>query len=305
MREFLDTFRHPTPTVLTAEIALGVLAVATIVLAIVGRGRDAGFYRRRFAAWWVMGGVFCLAVAVGPGVSLVFIAAISFLAIREYFTVVETRAQDRRAQLWVYLSIPVQYYWITQQNYGLFLTFIPVLMLLSMPLRMAFSGQPAGLVASIGRLHWGMMLFIFGISHLAYLNYLKGPEPGALLLYVVILTEAADVVQFLVARVSKRGSVAPALSTRKTWLGFWASIAVTSTLAVGIRRLTPFDTPDAWLTGIGIAAVGFAGSLVVTAVRRDVGAAGRDTRVLDFVDSHCYTAPLFFHVIYLFAGAAA
>lgn len=309
MGEFLDTFRRPTPTVLTAEIALGVVAIGTIVLAIAGRGRDVSFYRRRFAAWWIMGAVFCLAVAVGAGVSLGFIAVISFLAIREYFTVVETRPQDRRAQLWVYLSIPVQYYWITRENYGLFLTFIPILMLLSTPLRMAFSGNPEGLVASIGRLHWGMMLFIFGISHLAYLNYLEPPrhryEPGALLLFVVILTEVADVVQFLVARASKRGVVAPALNTRKTWLGLAASIAVTAALAVGLRYLTRFDLLDASLVGAGIAATAFAGGLVVTAVRRDVGAPGRDTRVLDFVDSHCYTAPLFFHLVYLFDRAPA
>jgi phosphatidate cytidylyltransferase len=306
VQKYLDVFLKPTPAVLTAEVALGLIALGTIALGVIGAvrpRRDLSFYRRRFASWWVMGIVFLVAVAVGPGITLVFIAAISFLAIREYFTVVNTRPEDRRALLWVYLSIPAQYALITLESYGLFVIFIPVCMLLSIPLRIALHGRPEGFVGSFGRIHWGMMLFIFGISHLAYVNYLEPPKApaakGSLLLFVVILTEAADAVQFLLARLSKRWPVAPELGTRKTWPGYFGSVAAGAALGVSLQFLTRFNRLDAGLIGAGIAVCAFAGSLVITALRRDVEAAARDTRVLDHIDSHCYTAPLFFHLVYL------
>jgi phosphatidate cytidylyltransferase len=287
--------------VLVAEVALGAILLGTLVLAglkALNPKRDLSYYTRRFTSWWMMGIVFCLALK-WPGVALVFVAAISFLAIREYFTVINTRPEDRRALLWVYSSIPFQYLWIHLETYGMFVIFIPVCMLLMIPMRMVFRGKPEGVVGSIGRVHWGMMLFIFGVSHLAYFSYLKQREPGALLLFLLILTEVGDVAQFLLARLTKRGSIVPELGARRTWLGFVGSTMICAGLGFGLRFLTPFNPLDASLIGAGIAVAAFAGSIVVTAIRRDVEAAARDTRIIDHIDSHCYTAPLFFHLVYL------
>jgi phosphatidate cytidylyltransferase len=307
----VETFLKPNPAVLTTEIALGVIALGTILLALVKlarRRQDLSFYTRRFAAWWTMGIVFLLSVSVGRLIPLLFLGAVSFLAVREYFTVVASRLEDRRAILWVYLSIPVQYYWASwgQDWYGLFVVFIPVCMFLSVPFRMVFSGKPEGLVASIGRIHWGMMLFVFAISHLAALLYVDDqPYQGSLLLFVVILTEITDAVQFLVGALTRRMPVVPELTSRKTWPGFLASVAAGAAIGPSLSFLTPFGRiHDAALIGAGIAVAGFAGSVVVAAIRRDVGAPSRDTRVIDQIDSHCYTAPLFYHLVYL-AGVAA
>lgn len=306
VKDFLDAVFKPNDAVLAAEVALGVIALGTLVLGILkvaNPRRDLSFARRRFTAWWIMGIVFCLAVSVDRVISLVFIAAVSFLATREYLTVIGTRPADRRAILWAYLTIPFQYFWIHQGRYEIFIIFIPVFMLLSIPFRLAFRGSPAGVVDSIGRIHWGMMLFIFGISHLAYLVYHQpagwhGP-PGSLLLFVVIVTEVCDVIQFLLARLSKRFPFAPELGTRKTWPGLVGAIIAGGWLGVALEFLIPMRPLDAGLIGAGIALTGFAGSLVVTAIRRDVNASVRDTAIIDHIDSHCYTAPLFFHLIYL------
>lgn len=298
----MDALLHPNPAVLTAEVAIAAIAAGTLVLGLIklaDRKRDLSFYRRRFGAWWTMGAVFLLAVTVDRRIPLFFLGAISFLAVREYFSVVDTRAGDRRALLWVFLSIPAQYYWASRGWYEIFVIFIPVCMLLSVPLRMVFAGKPEGMVGSIGRIHWGMMLFVFGISHLALLLTFEKPWLGSLLLYVVLLTELSDVAQFLLGLLSRRYPVVPELSARKTWPGLAASVAVGAWLGSALRFLTTFNALDAALIGAGIALTGFAGSLVVTAVRRDVNAAPRDTRVLDNIDSYCYTAPLFCHLVYL------
>ena len=58
--------------------------------------------------------------------SLVFFAFISFLALKEYLSLIPTRRADRRALFWLYLAIPLQYYWVYCEWYGMFIIFIPV-----------------------------------------------------------------------------------------------------------------------------------------------------------------------------------
>ena len=71
-----------------------------------------------------------LAVVLGPTATTVLFAVISFIALKEYFTIVPTRRTDRLILLLAYLAIPVQYYWVGTAWYGMFIIFIPVYMFL-------------------------------------------------------------------------------------------------------------------------------------------------------------------------------
>jgi phosphatidate cytidylyltransferase len=74
---------------------------------------------------------------------------------------------------------------------------------------------------------------------------------------------------------------------------------------------TPFRPWEAACMSMIIAVTGFAGSLVMSAVKRDRGVEDYGTLVaghagvLDHIDSICFAAPVFFHLTrYFFTGSS-
>jgi len=68
---------------------------------------------------------------------LILLCFTSYLAFKEYLSVISTRRADRRTLLLAYASIPAQYYIISIRWYGLFVVFIPVFLLMVLSARMA------------------------------------------------------------------------------------------------------------------------------------------------------------------------
>ena len=89
----------------------------------------------RVKSWWVMVTVFAVAVFIYQPLSAVFLAFISYLALKEYFSLIPTRKIDRVVLLFAYLAVPVQFYLADRAQYGLFMVFIPVWMFLFCPPR--------------------------------------------------------------------------------------------------------------------------------------------------------------------------
>jgi hypothetical protein len=118
-----------------------------MLLARVNPQRDYTELRLRLKTWWLIIGVFCLAVAFDNDVSLVVFAFVSFLAFKEYLSLIPTRRADHRVLFWAYLSIPIQYYWISIEWYGMFIIFIPVFVFLFLPMRMVLIGETQGFLA--------------------------------------------------------------------------------------------------------------------------------------------------------------
>ena len=69
---------------------------------------------------------------------------ISFLALKEYLSLIPQRRSDRSILIWAYLAIPVQFWLASLGRFGLFMTFIPVWMFLFIPARMTWAGRPKG-----------------------------------------------------------------------------------------------------------------------------------------------------------------
>lgn len=293
---------------LTGVFAVLVLSSAAVFVLTRARPEaDFAELDARIRSWWVMAGIFGLALVLSPVVSVVFLGFVSFLALKEYLSLIPTRRADRRVLFWVYLAIPVQYYWVGIAWYGVFIIFIPVYMFLLIPVRMVIQGATEGFLRAVGTLHWGLMVTVFSLSHAAYLLVLPKPDdPGAggagLLLFLVILTQANDVFQYLWGKTLGRRPVLPKVSPNKTWEGLIGGVATTVVLATGLSLvLTPFSLWHGLLAGAIIGIAGFFGDVTVSAVKRDLGV--KDTGgmlpghggVLDRVDSLTFTAPLFFH----------
>lgn len=60
----------------------------------------------RMRSWWVMAGLFILAIAVNRELSVIFFGLLSFLALKEYFSIIPTRRADRRVLFWTYWQFP-------------------------------------------------------------------------------------------------------------------------------------------------------------------------------------------------------
>lgn len=269
----------------------------------------------RTRLWWGMATIFGLSFLVHPNVSLVSLMVLCFLALREYFSMLETRKQDRRLFIWAYLAIPINFYWIYVGWYGMFIVFIPIYVFLFLPLARLFQKSSAGFLKSVSMTQWGLMLLVFGLSHLAL--FAKMPEItrhdvgiateyGALMvLFLIPLTQANDVIQYVVSKNFGRHKVLPVANPDLTWEGVFAGIVGTTILAVLIAPwITPMSLQFSIFAGFLIGATGFFGTAVMSALKRNfflretVDGQVVESKTINKVDSLTYTAPVFFHLVY-------
>ena len=205
-----------SPRVLWAIGAIyGLLILASIATAILRRrapSEATAELGRRVTSWWFMITLFAIAIITDRVVSTVFLAFMTFLAFKEYLSLIPTRRVDRLILLFAYLAIPVQFYFAHQGRYGLFLTFIPVWMFLFLPMAMTLIGKTEGFLRAVGTLSWGLMITVFALSHTAMLLAADnaGPAGGAgLLLFLVALTQFNDVAQFTAGKLLGRRKILP------------------------------------------------------------------------------------------------
>ncbi|MDP3840843.1 MAG: phosphatidate cytidylyltransferase [Methylococcales bacterium] len=291
----------------------GLLALASLISIALVRAkpeRDYTELRLRIKTWWLIVAVFAVAVLFNRTVSVVVLGFVSFLAFKEYLSLVPTRRADHRVLFWAYLAIPIQFYWVWMGWYGMFIIFIPVFVFLVLPMRMILIGETQGFLRAIGTLHWGLMITVFGLSHAAFMLVLPAtvnPAGGAmgLLIYLVFLTEINDVAQYLWGKSFGKRKISPKVSPNKTVAGFLGGLLTTTALAV---VLAPFLTPLARYEALGAGALiglgGFVGDVTISALKRDIGVKDSGSLlpghggILDRLDSLTYTAPLFFHYVY-------
>jgi phosphatidate cytidylyltransferase len=292
---------------------LVLLVIASLAVRVMQARKPAADYSElaaRIRTWWVIILLLGTALLLPPLAGIVLFAFISYLAFKEYITLIPTRRADHRVLFLAYLAIPLQYYWVAIGWYGVFIVFIPVYVFLLLPLRMVLIGEMEGFIRAAGTLHWGLMVTVFSLSHAAYLLALPAsgnPVAGGqgLLLYLLVLTELNDVAQYIWGKTFGRHKVLPKVSPKKTVEGLLGGILTTIIAAV---ILAPFLTPlrpwEAACMGLILGLGGFFGDVTISAVKRDLRIKDSGTilpghgGILDRVDSLTFTAPLFFHLLY-------
>lgn len=299
----------PGPAVLWTLVGLyGFLITATLIARI---GNPAGEVVTRIRSWWGIVGLFTVALLSVEWldswvVLTVLLGFVSFLALKEYLTIIPTRMADRRVLVWLYLAIPLQFWFIYREDYGMFMVLVPIYLLLWLPMTMVLIGETRGFLNAVGTLQWGAMMTIFSLGHLAFLVRLPGDVDGGLglLLYVLLVTELNDVAQFLWGRLLGRIRIAPRVSPGKSAEGLVGGVLTTTALSIGLGALlTPMNWWQAAAVGLLLSVTGFVGDLTISAIKRDLQIKDSGTAlpghggILDRVDSLTYAAPLFFHVI--------
>jgi phosphatidate cytidylyltransferase len=267
----------------------------------------------RIRAWWKMCAIFGVSLLVGRTGSLILFGIISFQAMREYMTLVPTRRGDHRTLFWSFFVImPLQYYLIGTQWYGFFAIMIPVFAFVFVPTRIALSGETDHFLERASKIQFGITICVYCLSYAPALLLLHIPgfegRDARLLLYLVIIDQMSDVLQYVWGKLIGRHKIAWRVSPNKTWEGFVGGVLTATALGAALWWATPFTPAQSAGLSFTICILGFCGGLVMSAIKRDIGIKDFGVvieghgGVLDRIDSLCFAAPIFFHLVrYFFA----
>lgn len=265
----------------------------------------------RIKSWWIIFFLCLVFLGISKVITTIGLCFLSFIAFRELVSLLNfsPNPKMRRSLFWAYMAIPIQFYLTYKGDYYLFSIFIPVFMFLFLPFRTILSGVYENVTSSNARTHWVLMLTGFNLSHLAFIMTL--PEKSnfssgnaCMVIYLLFLTQFNDVQQFLWGKAFGKRKIAPVISPNKTIAGFVGGFIGTIVLAYLLRYLTPLTEIQSAIMGAVIAFSGFIGDLNISSIKRDIGV--KDTGafipghggIMDRLDSLCFTAPTFVHLLY-------
>ncbi|MFA5589309.1 MAG: phosphatidate cytidylyltransferase [Lysobacteraceae bacterium] len=295
---------------------LVLLLIASTIAALLKRrkpGATVGNLVARINAWWAMVAVLGACFLLGPVATLMLFAIASFLALREFVTLTPTRRGDHLVLcLCFYVAIPLQYFLIGIDWYGLFVMCIPVYGFLLLPAVSALAGDTEDFLARNTKIQWGLMLTVYCISYAPALLLLDIPgyEGGnlLLLLYLLLVVQLSDVLQYVFGKLFGKHKLAPSVSPSKTVEGLVGGGLAAAAVGAALWWITPFTPLQSGLMALLIVICGFLGGLALSAVKRSLGAKDWGQMIeghggmLDRLDSVTFAAPIFFHVVrYAFA----
>ena len=302
-------------------IVFGILLLASVITFLLsirdhGDGPHAEVWRKELHSVsailrtsWLMVFVFWIGWVTGDWVALTLFGFVSFFALREFLTLSPTRLGDHRSLvLAFFVVLPVQYGLIASGLFDLFTVFIPVYVFLALPLASALANDPQRFLERNAKLQWGIMVCIYGMSHVPALLLLKFPgydnRNAFLVFFLVLVVQVCMVTQHFASRRLQRPPVAPAISTSFNWRRWGIGVATGSLLGALLAGITPWVPATAFAAAFVACVAGSLGHFVMKALKRDRGipswgAEGQSVTgaggLLDRVDALCFAAPVFFH----------
>jgi len=262
----------------------------------------------RINAWWIMILIIFAAAALGFYGVIGLFFVISFMALREFLSLLYIRRGDHLAlAACFYVILPLQYFLVAIDWFSMFTIFIPVYGFLFLPILSALLGDTAHFLDRSTKVQWALMISVFCISHIPAILTLdiEGFEDKKLLLmiFLILVVQSSDVLQYVWGKLFGKHKIAPKLSPSKTIEGFVGGVVSASVLGGLLYWLTPFNPVQAVLMSLLICLMGFLGGLVMSAMKRSMGVKDWGNMIsghggmLDRMDSLCFAAPIFFHVV--------
>jgi phosphatidate cytidylyltransferase len=267
---------------------------------------------------WLIVIIFWLGWSMGDTVATVLFGFLSFFALREFMTLSPTKRGDHRSLL---LTFFVQYGLVITEHFNLFTVFIPVYVFLAIPVVSALSNDPERFLERNAKMQWGIMVCVFGLSHVPAILLLEFPISKGLhdyegknmflLFHLVLVVQTCMVVQHLSWRWFNTKSwgqaVAPHVSSSFNWPSWLLGVCVASFVGGLLAGITPFIPAQALAMSLIACVAGSFGHFVMKALKRDRGvthwAGGTKSLtgaggLLDRLDALCFAAPVFFHSVH-------
>ncbi|WP_077001135.1 phosphatidate cytidylyltransferase [Variovorax sp. KK3] len=303
--------------------------------------RELAHFRKLLGTTWFMVVVFWVGWALGETIATILFALISFFALREFITLSPTRRGDHRSLILAFfIVLPIQFWLVATARFDLFTVFIPVYVFLAIPVVSALADDPNHFLERNAKLQWGIMVCVYGMSHVPALLLLSFPgyegKSAFLVFFLVFVVQTCVLVQHVIARRSSlpgteeddaatRGAlkraghwlfrddpVAPHVSSSFNWRSWAIGMAIASVVGALFSFITPFRFEQALAVALLACVAGSMGHLVMKALKRDrgipswgrreVGVTGANG-LLDRVDALCFAAPVFFHSVRWYFGA--
>ena len=262
----------------------------------------------RIKAWWIMIGVIGLAFVWGRhGVILLF-GFLSFAGLREFMALTNTKRADHLVLAAAfYITLPLQYYFIWIDWYGMYSIFIPVYAYLLLPIIAVMRGETDSFLIRVAEVQWALMITVYCVSYVPALLSLNIPgfegQNILLIAFLVLVVQSSDVLQYVWGKLTGKTKIAPRLSPSKTVEGFVGGVLSATVLGSMLWWMTPFGFFQAGLLAFIISLMGFFGGLVMSAIKRDRGVKDWGNVIaghggfIDRLDSVVFSAPIFFHLV--------
>jgi phosphatidate cytidylyltransferase len=279
----------------------------------------------RLWAWWLMFAILIAGLLFYRVGTIFLFGAVSFWAFREFITMTPTRRGDHRALFWsLVVFTPLQYAligfsqsaWVAKLDlYGLYSIMIPVYASLIIPARIAFAGDHKRFLERSAQIQSGLLICVYCLSFAPALLDLKlnttdgvawsGSNAG-LLFFFVFITQISDIFSWTWSHIHGTHVIAPDISSSRTWEGLVGGALSTSIVGAMLFWVTPFTPWEAAGISLIVALMGCAGSMTMSAIKRDRGVHDYGSLVkghagvLDRIDTLCFSAPIFYHITRIF-----
>ena len=331
---------HRRGTYVLLGLVLGSLIIATVVAWFLARRRFGNVataplarFQGKLRVWWTMLILFSMAFLMHRGGVVMLFGLVSFWALREFITMTPTRRGDHRALFWVFfIFTPLQYLLIllgsrppawaggaSVDYYDYYSIMIPVYASLFIPARAAIAGDYKRFLERSAKIQSGLLITVYALSYApAVLDLPLRRSDGAawsgsnvaVLIFFLLIAQLASVFERLWSWIAGAHVIAPHINGSRTWEGFVGSMVTTGVAAAALSWATPFYPWEAGLLGAVITIMACAGTLTMSAIKRDRGVTDTGTLVqghagvLDQIDNICFGAPVFYHLTRFFWSIA-
>ncbi|MFC1556141.1 hypothetical protein ACFL67_03570 [candidate division KSB1 bacterium] len=239
---------------------------------------------------WVLFLILLIADNVSFRLSTWFWGFLCFFILREFFSVIHFRMEDRFGIIGAYLSVPFMMHYIHTDWYGMFIISIPVYSFLVVPFLISLGGKNfKGSISSIGIIDFGLFLFVYCIGHIVYLSFFNIWMAAVLIMNIVI----CDLISLFAAK--RRFSRIGMLLFRMLF-----PIHATIGITILFSQLCGLSMIHAVVIGALIPAIVYIGNFTIDYLEQDLGIMKENLKpgrglMMGHVKSFLYAAPIIFH----------
>ncbi len=285
-------FLEPIPSIILVFAAL-LLVVAPIAFL---AGRRGGRFRglRRWTGFWASFAVLLVCLSRAHlWVSFPILGLLMFAGLRQYFFTSPVRPQDRWAIVLSFLLVPLALWPAFLGRTALFDAFVPLAILLLVPVLLSSSSTKQGLLDSLGRLVLGGTVFVYCASFLGLMAHGAHGAEGRLELFG-ILALLAEFPQRLLGRLRSTELLA------RSFPGVLLGVVLAGAAGYLLGPWVAVPALRGAAAGAFVALATSAGALVATSVAEDLDMSASAAVIgraafLDRTIPAVFAAPVYFH----------